>query len=568
MNFRERMSAIMVNLKKPEKVIAFFALLVAVLCFTVVLIGAFPVDGAAENDLNSLNDKNIVKQLNSMMPADVPLPLTWEAVEGLVDGKLTYRELFDTYDYSGIGAGVCTYTFAIEDTQPFTLLVISGDSINNPVLVGLHSENNHTTLDLNKENLTRMMSLREASLQKYVSELFYNEIPVPDDAKIKDNTLIMTGKNPDQIIHEYLTMLSDNGLKKVTAARMKRYYEKTINGKNMTVSVLSMQEGGLQEKDMDTVIQINIEEAPSENERKISSIEITPENAARLQEVADKGENLWLLDPKSVTVIMLGLKGGYFTNAAGETPSITLEYSYEYEKVVVELCQPVKTGESGIWMVKSYKDVPITKNSSSSNDAQKEEIEVEFDSNVKSDGNTIIIEPSQIIKASPELIEQAREWKEEFQKPIAGLFDTELDIKQQDSGVKLVFSLYNISEEDLKLNFDMGREFDFFVANNEGDEVHRWSHGKDIYLPAITKPKLKKGEKLTFSEVWDCTDNEGYKVLSGKYSITVKLNAKLENRKNINPDELTALKDIEVELLSDGTLKSDGISGQVDKTLD
>ncbi len=75
--------------------------------------------------------------------------------------------------------------------------------------------------------------------------------------------------------------------------------------------------------------------------------------------------------------------------------------------------------------------------------------------------------------------------------------------------------------------------------------MYRWSHGYG-FLTWIVDIKLKKGENLSFSEVWDYTDNEGFKVPPGKYTITVKFPAKFEKRKLINPDELTAVKNIEV----------------------
>jgi len=178
-------------------------------------------------------------------------------------------------------------------------------------------------------------------------------------------------------------------------------------------------------------------------------------------------------------------------------------------------------------------------------DIHKKGSKIEFDTKVKTDSNTIIIEPSKkITKVSSEFMEQARQWKEESQKPVTGLFDTELDIKQEGSEVKLVFFLCNISEKILRLDFDVGREFDFFVENTEGKEVYRWSYGKEIYLPAITQNKLKKDEKLSFSGVWDYKDNNDSRVEPGKYSITIKLFPRVDGKKNISSDELTAIKDI------------------------
>jgi hypothetical protein len=88
-----------------------------------------------------------------------------------------------------------------------------------------------------------------------------------------------------------------------------------------------------------------------------------------------------------------------------------------------------------------------------------------------------------------------------------GLFNTELDIKHEENRVVASISLYNISQEDLKLNFDVGCEFDFIVTDNEGDEVYSRFHGGKEGLAAISNHKLKKGEKLSFSYTWNRNDN-------------------------------------------------------------
>ncbi|MCG8482048.1 MAG: BsuPI-related putative proteinase inhibitor [Clostridia bacterium] len=429
----------MIKLKLHKKVFIFSAVLVAVLCGVLTLTGASPI-----MPISASSTQQDIPQKKHF--------LTWEEVEALVDGNLTYGELFDTYDYNGMGAEVCTYTFAIEDEQPFSLIVISGDDINKPLLVQLYSENNLMTLDLNRENFIRMMSLLENSPKK--------------------------------------------------------------------------------------------EDASFGNQHKTSRIEISPENAANLQETANQGENLWLLDPKSVASILLGLKGGYFSDATGEAPSMTLEYSYEYEKVVIELYQPVKTGRDGIWLVKSYRTVLNAKNSSSSNIRDKG-IKVEFDKNIESDSKTIILKPSQTITVSPELMEQLRQGKEVSRKPVKEIFATTLDIAQEDDSVSLDFTFCNISKEDLMFYFSSSQKFDIFIQDSTGQEVYRWSHNY-CFLSAIVEAELKKGEKLSFSEVWDYTDNEGYQVPPGKYTITVQLLAKFKKLRLINPYELTAVKEIEV----------------------
>lgn len=101
-----------------------------------------------------------------------------------------------------------------------------------------------------------------------VSELFYKEIPVPSKATVKEDSLVITGKNPDEIIKEYLTTLTDNGWNLITSSGTKRFYEKEINNKKIIISVLSLQEGGPQEKTIETTIQFQFSKNPDEKKNK------------------------------------------------------------------------------------------------------------------------------------------------------------------------------------------------------------------------------------------------------------------------------------------------------------
>ena len=149
---------------------------------------------------------------------------------------------------------------------------------------------------------------------------------------------------------------------------------------------------------------------------------------------------------------------------------------------------------------------------------------------------------------SPEFIEWAKQRGEELKKPLTGLFITEMDVKQENGEVKLDFSLQNDSDEDLEIYFSSGQKFDIFITDQNNQEVYRWSHDK-FFTQAIVDITLKKDERLLFSEVWDYKDNEGNKVSQGKYTITVKIFAKLKNRRKINNDEIVAIKDIIIEPL-------------------
>lgn len=146
----------------------------------------------------------------------------------------------------------------------------------------------------------------------------------------------------------------------------------------------------------------------------------------------------------------------------------------------------------------------------------------------------------------PELIEQAKRSEEEKNALVTGLFETAMDLTQDGGGVKLDFTLKNISESDLSFGFDVGREYDIFVTNSSGEEIYRRSHGKEISVPAISNYNLKKGEKLSFSDEWNYNDNYGIRVPSGEYSITVEFKPRFEPGKNLSRDELSDNKLIKV----------------------
>ncbi len=178
---------------------------------------------------------------------------------------------------------------------------------------------------------------------------------------------------------------------------------------------------------------------------------------------------------------------------------------------------------------------------------QEKEIEIKFDPHIGQDGNTFSIKPSGTMKPSPELLEEARKSKEEAKRIRTGLFNTKLDIKREENRLLASISFYNISQEDLKLDFDVGCEFDFIVTDSEDGEVYSRFHGSEISLPAIHHHKLKKGEKLSFSYTWNYIDNNGNTIAPGKYSVAAKMLPMLNYKRNFSPDELTAVKDIDVD---------------------
>jgi len=182
-------------------------------------------------------------------------------------------------------------------------------------------------------------------------------------------------------------------------------------------------------------------------------------------------------------------------------------------------------------------------------------VRVQFDARVKSKDNVsegygsgdkiMEIEPSRTKKTSAASFNIIVPKDAEAKKACAGLLKTVLDITPADGGLKLDFSLQNIAEQDLSLYFSSSQKFDILVSNRNGEEVYRWSRDKG-FAAVIVEAKLKKCEKLSFSELWDCKNNQGNTVLPGKYTITVTIPAKLKDRRTIDPGALTAAKDIEI----------------------
>ena len=710
-NFIEGMSAIMGSLKTPKKIIAFSVVLIAVLSCTVVLMGAFSADSASR----------MIPASASPMQTDTinDRPrLTWEAIKEFANGSLSYPDVRDSFYYKEIGSGLYIVRFPIEDALEFSLIASSTSPSAEPMTIGLHCEPAALSLKLNIENLGIMMDLyNNSGSSQEINKLFYNEIPVPQGAKTYGNIIYLTGRAPDEIIQDYGNMLLNNGWELTDALGMKRFYKKTINGVELIISVLCLQEGGPQDTDILTVIRFNIEPLNTKNDDlkrdeqdvralveafgktlqmvslsapkdvaassigenynsyvttellqkwqadpqsapgrvvsspwpdridilrtemsdknqytvygaviEVTSVELTNGGAAAKRPVmivVQKVNDRWLISNVTVgeyaqhgSVVYENIRYGFCfylpetwkgysiieekwegTNN-GETvetgPQLLIRHPYWTQNnplqdipiMVFTLEQwnalqkgdfsvsaapigPSKLGSNSTYIFalparynyafqtgfEEVEDIlkgsplwpssPSEKNTETG-ETQGKGVVVKFDSYIEQDGNTLSIEPSGTMKPNPELLEEARKSKEESKKIKTGLFSTELDIKQQGDEVLLTAYLCNISQEDLKLDFDWGREFDIIIANREGDEIFSRFYGTEIHMPAISHHKLKKGEKLSFSYTWDCKDNDSNKVVPGKYTITVKMLPMINYKRNFSPDELMAIKDFKV----------------------
>lgn len=216
--------------------------------------------------------------------------------------------------------------------------------------------------------------------------------------------------------------------------------------------------------------------------------------------------------------------------------ALPARYNFAFQTGFEEVEEILKTNP--LWPLKP------SEKSSSLQDNQKG-TEITFNNKVESHVNSVMIKPEQIIEAGPELMEQVKQEKDESIKPASGIFDTTLCTIPEGDAVKLDFSLHNISGQPIEFYFSSSQKYDIFIRNQNDEEVYRWSHDKG-FLTAIVNTDLKKDEKLTSDEAWDYKDNNGKRVPPGKYSVTVKWLAKFENGKDVNRDELTAVRGIEV----------------------
>lgn len=151
----------------------------------------------------------------------------------------------------------------------------------------------------------------------------------------------------------------------------------------------------------------------------------------------------------------------------------------------------------------------------------------------------IITKPSKIIKIDPEWAEKLRKGGEEKKQPLKGIFKTVLAAAQTEEALELNFSIENISGEDQYYYSGSSQRYDFSVYDSQGNEVYRWSNNM-CFLTVITETIHKKGETISFSETWDYSDNKGIRVPPGEYSIVVRIIARRDDGRAIDPDELTA----------------------------
>lgn len=106
-------------------------------------------------------------------------------------------------------------------------------------------------------------------------------------------------------------------------------------------------------------------------------------------------------------------------------------------------------------------------------------------------------------------------------EPLSGLFDAELEARMDNGKIRLQYTLTNISGRELEMVYGSGKQYDYWVYDESGDEVYRWSHDK-AFIQVITNVLVGVGEQLVFEEEWPMLNYEGEVVSPGVYTIQFK----------------------------------------------
>lgn len=118
---------------------------------------------------------------------------------------------------------------------------------------------------------------------------------------------------------------------------------------------------------------------------------------------------------------------------------------------------------------------------------------------------------------------------------------TTVQVNREKKGVKLQFSITNISNKPIQLQFSSGQEFDYFIYNKNRELVYQWSEGR-FFTQAIKTITLEPNDQLAYTEYWDGQTKSGTRATSGTYTVEVIIVAKVEpvDGKTVNRNELTS----------------------------
>lgn len=545
----------MINLKKPKKIIVFSTVLVVVLCM-VVFVDAFWAYSMSKNDAVGTPPTQTDK-IN-----DRP-HLTWEAVKKLAGGSLSYPDIRDSFYYKELGLEPlpAKKDDLEQDRQDVQALVeafgkrLQRVSLSAPKDMAATSIKENYRDYVTSELLQKWLADPQSAPGRTVSSPWPDRIDILKLETGDKNQYTVQG----EILEVTSVELADGG---AAAKRPVTIAAQKVNGRWLISSATTGEyahRGPVAYENARYGFRFYLPEAW----KGYSIMEEQWEGTSN-EELVETGPQLLIRHPdwteknprQDIPIMVFTLeqwkalqKGDFFVSAAPVAPSklggnsayvfaLPARYNHAFQTGFEEVEEILK--DSPLWPAN-----PSGK-STEAGDAQGKGGAIKFDPSVEQDGNALSIEPSGTMKPSPELLEEGRKSKAESKKIRTGLFNTELDIKREENRVAASVSFYNISQESLKLNFDVGCEFDFIVTDSEGNEVYSRFHGGKDGLPAISNHNLKKGEKLSFSYTWNCSDNDGNIIAPGKYSIAVKMSPMINYKRNFSPDELTAVRDIEI----------------------
>lgn len=107
-------------------------------------------------------------------------------------------------------------------------------------------------------------------------------------------------------------------------------------------------------------------------------------------------------------------------------------------------------------------------------------------------------------------------------KPLSG-FGVEVEVSKQlvvhPEKVIITLTVFNGTQQPVKLNFQEQPPRDIVVKDKEGKEVWRWSHRQvfpQVVPPSVTVTKKKP---YVFERSWNLEDNNGTPVGMGTYSV-------------------------------------------------
>lgn len=107
---------------------------------------------------------------------------------------------------------------------------------------------------------------------------------------------------------------------------------------------------------------------------------------------------------------------------------------------------------------------------------------------------------------------------------VLSLHSDRLVVGPKDTTLPLVLVALNTGRTNQAFRFSTGQRADF-VVESEGKVVWKWSVGK-MFTQALGELSLPPLKPVVFVVVWNLTDNEGRRVLPGRYQIRGVLSAR------------------------------------------